>query len=88
MDRNSFDDLPDSALAPGSDAGEPGEHLDPGDLGPDEQRLLHELERDVDAGPEDDVLTTEAAEDERPLPAEGGLQDDGLSPQFSNPEDG
>ena len=39
-----FDDLPpeegaDSGMASGSDAGEPGGHLGPGDLAPDEERL-------------------------------------------------
>jgi len=39
MDR---DDLPDTAMASGSDAGEPGEHLGPADLGPDERRACYE----------------------------------------------
>jgi hypothetical protein len=93
MDRNGSDDLPDSAvpdsaMASGSDAGEPGEHLGPADLRPDEQRLLQELERDVDRGDEEDDLAAEAAEDERPLPGAGGAQDDGLSPRFSAPDSG
>ena len=83
MDRD--EGLPDSAMASGSDAGEAGEHLGPADLGPDEQRLLEELERGVDGAGEADELTAEAAEDERPLDGEGGAQDDGLSPRFSNP---
>jgi hypothetical protein len=84
MDR---DDLPDTAMASGSDAGEPGEHLGPADLGPDEQRLLQALARDVDRTPDEDVdLLVEAAEDEAPLPEEGGGQDDGLSPRFSAPD--
>jgi hypothetical protein len=86
MDR---DDLPDTAMASGSDAGEPGEHLGPADLGPDEQRLLQALERDADPAPDDDVdLLVEAAEDDAPLPEEGGAQDDGLSPRFSAPDSG
>jgi hypothetical protein len=92
MDRDDRPDsagLPDSAMASGSDAGEPGEHLGPADLGPDEQRLLQELERDVDGAPadEDADLLAEAAEDEGPLPEEGGAQDDGLSPRFTAPEE-
>jgi hypothetical protein len=84
MDR---DDLPDTAMASGSDAGEPGEHLGPADLGPDEQRLLQALESDVDRTPDEDAdLLVEAAEDEAPLPGQGGAQDDGLSPRFSAPE--
>ena len=86
MDR---DDLPDTAMASGSDAGEPGEHLGPADLGPDEQRLLQALERDVVPTPaEDTELLVEAAEDEAPLPEEGGAQDDGLSPRFSAQDSG
>jgi len=86
MDR---DDLPDTAMASGSDAGEPGEHLGPADLGPDEQRLLQALERDVDPTPAEDAdLLVEAAEDEAPLPEEGGAQDDGLSPRFSAQDSG
>jgi hypothetical protein len=86
MDR---DDLPDTAMASGSDAGEPGEHLGPADLGPDEQRLLQALERDVVPTPAEDTdLLVEAAEDEAPLPEEGGAQDDGLSPRFSAQDGG
>ena len=44
------DPTPDSAMASGSDAGEPGWHLGPGDLAPDEERLLAALERDARAG--------------------------------------
>jgi hypothetical protein len=88
MDRNGFEDVPDSAMASGSDAGEPGEQLGPADLRPDEQRLLEELGRDVEDADEDEDedLTAEAAADERPLPGEGGAQDDGLSPRFSSPD--
>jgi hypothetical protein len=87
MDR---DDLPDTAMASGSDAGEPGEHLGPADLRPDEQRLLQALESDGEATPADEEidLVAEAAEDEAPLPEQGGTQDDGLSPRFSAPEAG
>jgi hypothetical protein len=82
--------LPDSGMASGTDAGEPGEHLGPADLLPDEQRLLSELERGAGGGPagdrEDTDAVAEAAEDEAPLPAAGGPQDDGLNPEFSNPQ--
>ena len=83
-----LDALADSAMASGSDAGEPGGHLGPGDLEPEEERLLAALERD--AGPrggavEETVAVVRAAEDEAPLPAEGGAQDDGLTPLFSSP---
>ena len=90
-----FDDVPsadepDSAMASGSDAGEPGGHLGPGDLAPDEERLLAALERDARSsrGPtiEESLLTVRAAEDEGPLPGEGGAPDDGLTPLFAAPE--
>ena len=81
--------LPDSAMASGTDAGEPGGHLGPGDLDPDEERLLAALERDRGAAPagppEDTVFAVRAAEDEGPLPARGGDQDDGLTPTFIPP---
>ena len=78
---------PDSGMATGSDAGEPGEHLGSGDLRPDEERLLAELERGVDDGaPADNEAQVRAAEDEAPLPDEGGPQDDGLAAEFSDPE--
>jgi hypothetical protein len=80
--------LPDTAMDSGSDAGEPGGHLGPGDLDPEEERLLAALERDADprpsAGPET-YAAVRAAEDEGPLPARGGPQDDGLTPRFSSP---
>jgi hypothetical protein len=82
-------DDPDSAMASGSDAGEPGEHLGTGDLSPDERRLLEELERgapvdDRENGDADEAVVR-AAEDEAPLPGEGGDQGDGLSARFSSP---
>ena len=83
--------VPDSAMDSGSDAGEPGEHLGPADLLPDEQRLLAELARDVDHRDNDaleDSAAVRAAEDEAPLPAEGGAPDDGLNPLFSSPDQG
>jgi len=83
-------DDPDSAMASGTDAGEPGEHLGAGDLSPDERRLLEELERDAPRhGPDEDDVADDAvvraAEDEAPLPGEGGDQGDGLSARFSSP---
>ena len=85
------DDQPDSAMASGSDAGEPGEHLGPSDLRPDERELLEALERDVTSprtdAPEDSEAAVSAAEDETPLPSHGGSQDDGLSVVFDQPED-
>ena len=80
-------DLPDSGMASGSDAGEPGEHLGSGDLRPDEERLLDELGRGVDDAPGGDA-ELRAAEDEAPLPGDGGPQDDGLEAGFSDPQPG
>ncbi len=86
------DPTPDTAMASGSDAGEPGGHLGPGDLSPDEERLLAALERDArtspaaPASPEETIAAVRAAEDDAPLPGEGGAPDDGLTPSFRSPE--
>jgi hypothetical protein len=78
--------LPDSGMDTGSDAGTPGGHLGPGDLAPDEERLLAALERDAgSASVPVDSAVVRAAEDEAPLPARGGLPDDGLTPRFVAP---
>lgn len=82
--------LPDSGMASGTDAGQPGGHLGPGDLAPDEERLLAALERDARVGGvrpvEESIAMLRAAEDEAPLPAEGGAPDNGLVPRFTAPE--
>jgi hypothetical protein len=82
--------LPGSGMASGSDAGEPGGHLGPGDLEPDEERLLAALERDArglqEPSIEESLRQVRAAEDERPLPGEGGEPDDGLTPRFTAPD--
>src|SRR3954471_16031791 len=84
------DSTPDSGMDTGSDAGEPGSHLGPGDLAPDEERLLAALERDARGLPErtveESLPQVRAAEDEAPLPGEGGQPADGLTPQFRAPE--
>ena len=79
-------ELPDSGMASGSDAGAPGERLSGGDLSPDEQRLLEELQRDADGPGRGSDAELRAAADEVPLPAEGGVQGDGLEADFSAPE--
>ena len=83
------DPTPDTAMASGSDAGGPGGHLGPGDLAPDEERLLAALERDgrapAAASSDETIAAVRAAEDEGPLPAEGGVPDDGLTPRFTAP---
>ena len=91
--RNGTDpdsDLPDTGMDSGSDAGEPGGHLGPGDLAPDEERLLAALERDArnlrEPSIEESIAVVRAAEDEGPLPGQGGAPDDGLTPLFTAPE--
>ena len=82
------DPTPDSAMASGSDAGGSGGHLGPGDLSPDEERLLAALERDAGRSvvpAAETVAEVRAAEDEGPLPADGGAPDDGLNPLFRSP---
>jgi hypothetical protein len=82
--------LPDSGMETGSDAGEPGGHLGPGDLTPDEERLLAALERDARGLREPTIEETlpqvRAAEDEAPLPESGSGPDDGLTPRFTAPD--
>ena len=82
--------LPTSGMDSGSDSGEPGGHLGPGDLAPDEERLLAALERDAqglrEPSVEESIAELRAAEDEGPLPAEGGDPDDGLTPRFTAPD--
>ena len=82
--------LPLSGMDTGSDAGEPGSHLGPGDLAPDEERLLAALERDArglrEPTVEESLPQVRAAEDEAPLPAQGGDPDDGLTPRFTAPD--
>jgi hypothetical protein len=84
--------LPSSGMDSGSDSGEPGGHLGPGDLAPDEERLLAALERDAkdlrEPSVEESIAELRAAEDEGPLPAEGGDPDDGLTPRFTAPDIG
>ncbi len=85
-----WSDAPDTGMASGSDAGEPGGHLGPGDLAPDEERLLAALERDAQGlrgtSVEESLPQVRAAEDEAPLPGNGGGPDDGLTPRFTAPE--
>ena len=80
---------PDSAMASGSDAGGPGEQSDRRPLRSDEEALREALARDdgpVDGDfPEESEAAGRAADDEAPLPADGGLQDDGLTPKFEAP---
>ena len=82
---------PDSAMASGSDAGEPGERSDRRPLRSDEEAVRQALEQDAGAVvgdfPEESEAAGRAADDDAPLPAEGGSQDDGLTPRFTAPEE-
>src|SRR4029079_5069456 len=82
--------LPSSGMDSGSDSGEPGGHLGPGDLAPDEERLLAALERDAkglkEPSVEEAIAALRGAEHERALPGEGGDPDDGLTPRFTAPD--
>jgi hypothetical protein len=84
------DPTPDTAMASGSDAGGPGARLGPGDLSPDEERLLAALERGGaprgTSFPEETQAAVSAAADELPLPGDGAAPDDGLTPSFRAPE--
>ena len=80
---------PDSAMATGSDAGEPGESGDSRPLRSDEEAVLDALGQDTGSAegdfPEESDAAGRAADDETPLPAEGGEQGDGLTPRFEAP---
>ena len=85
------DTTPDTAMATGSDAGEPGEQRDGGPLTPDEQQLLEALSSPADgtAQPavEDSPQVAAAAADDAPLPMAGtdvGDQGDELAPEFTD----
>ena len=69
---------------------EGGPHLQPGDLAPDEERLLAALERDAAAlhvDPVDTFVASVRAGREEPRPAaETPSSDDGLTPLFAAPD--
>jgi hypothetical protein len=73
----------------GSDAVEPRGRLGPGDLAPDEERLLAALERDARGLPEIPVRDTipEIRQDgPGSRPDRPAIPDDGLTPLFAAPE--
>jgi hypothetical protein len=76
---------PDDWSTPGPEAFGRGGRLGPGDLAPDEERLLAALERDARGLPEvpvrDTILDVRAHRAEAP-----GAPDDGLTPLFAAPE--
>lgn len=73
--------------AVGSDAVE-HRRLGPGDLAPDEERLLAALERDARGLPEIPVRDTipEVKDPGRAAPDRQGPPDDGLTPLFAAPD--
>ncbi|SDE83761.1 hypothetical protein SAMN05660485_01802 [Blastococcus fimeti] len=73
---------PEGGTAYGSDA-VPHGRLGPGDLAPDEERLLAALERDARGLPEIPVRDTIP---EVKAPDRGGPPDDGLTPLFAAPD--
>jgi hypothetical protein len=91
--RGSSDHLPEPLIADGVvDGGfHGGLHLGPGDLAPDEERLLAALERDSAAlhvdPVEDFVAGVRAARAHTSPPVPLTAPDDGLTPLFTAPED-
>ncbi|MDQ3762380.1 MAG: hypothetical protein M3460_12065 [Actinomycetota bacterium] len=85
--------VPDTAMATGSEDGEPGEQPDERPLRPDESALLADLVGSTDrteAAEEDSVAAAKAAEDDTVLPVDAGSQgdeDDPLTPTFRAPTD-
>jgi hypothetical protein len=83
--------LPDTAMATGNDQGEPGERSTGGPLDAEDRQLLEALEHPVDApaepAAEDAPEVASAVADDAPLPPagdHGGVQDDGLTPEFTD----
>ena len=75
----------DPGTGPSSGAGEHTSRIGPGDLAPDEERLLAALERDARGLPEIPVKDT--IPEVRPPGAEPpGPPDDGLTPLFAAPD--
>jgi hypothetical protein len=80
-------EIPDTAMATGNDEGEPGERPR-ASLTPEERALLEELEKPTDApsepAVEDSPAVATAVDDDAPLPAAGGDEGDGLTPEFTD----
>ena len=77
---------PDTGTAPWSPAHGHGGRLGPGDLAPDEERLLAALERDARGLPEIPVRDTILDVRVRPDGGSTPLPDDGLTPLFTAPD--
>jgi hypothetical protein len=91
--RGAPDPLPDPWVADGASDGslDGGLHLGPGDLAPDEERLLAALERDSAAlhvDPVDEFVASVRAGRSHTLPeAVATAADDGLTPLFTAPDE-
>ncbi|MGY2081663.1 hypothetical protein [Modestobacter sp. SYSU DS0657] len=89
MSENPDPALPDTGMATGNDEGLPGERSRV-PLGVDEQEALAALEqpdgRPAEPAVEDTPEVAAAAADDAPLPTagDGGGNDDGLDPQFTD----
>ncbi len=85
--------VPDTAMATGSEEGEPGEQSDAPPLGPDERAILADFAEsaDVTKAVEDSPAAARAAKDDSVLPVEAGShgnEDDPLTPEFRAPPPG
>lgn len=82
--------VPATAMATGSEDGEPGEQVDQRPLTPDEAAILADLQRspDVTATVEDSVTAERAVADDSVLPVDtgsGGNDEDAATPEFRAP---
>ena len=91
--------VPDTAMATGSEDGEPGEQSDARPLGPDERAILADFAEsaDVTKAVEDSPAAARAVKDDSVLPVAsmvpvdaggGGDEDDPLTPEFRAPTHG
>jgi hypothetical protein len=84
------DPLPETGMNTGSDEGEPGDRAPYEPLAESDRAILDALRRpapgaDTPAAEERPEVAA-AVRDDAPLPADGGGQDDGLAPQFREPD--
>ena len=84
------DRLPETGMNTGSDEGEPGDRAPFEPLAESDRALLDALRRPAPGGGDEAVEerpeVAAAVRDDAPLPADGGSQDDGLAPQFREPD--
>lgn len=85
--------VPDTAMATGSEDGEPGEQLDERPLRPDERAVLADFAGSADGtkAVEDSPAAARAVKDDSVLPVDAGSrgdEDDPLTPEFRAPPQG